>query len=383
MTSKQSPTRRPFGRPMLCKAIDVVPEDENYLASEKLDGWRGLAERTKDGVTLTSREGHVLSAVPYVEDALAAVCQPGTVLDGELVDLAEPRQRKRTGSLLAASRQHKPTAASPPLTYAIFDILCCGDTDLRDMPLHARLAELDRLLDSDVGRIHTAPFVEGRTEPALMVVEHRPSTAAYAQSVIDEGGEGVVVKHRDSRYRHGAKNAGWFKFKPQQTVDAECIGIVPSTVGANVPGAIAFRLDSGIEGTAGSGISDLEWREMTQHPDKYVGHMIELAHHGEEKSGALRNPVFRGVRDPRDKATPRRTSPTRQAPESPAVATASNARKRRNYKKMGDTKLATCIRELWAHEGDAYDRCLERGSGDPDGDLVVALDAAKGRGLRV
>lgn len=215
-----------------------------------------------------------------------------------------------------------------------------------------------------------------------MVVEHRPSTAEYAQSVIDAGGEGVVVKNRDSRYRHGAKNAGWFKFKPQQTVDAECIGIVPSTVGAKVPGAIAFRLDTGVEGTAGSGISDLEWREMTQHPDEYVGRMIELAHYGEEKSGALRNPVFRGVRDPRDKAITRPTSPTRQAPESPATATASNARKRRNYKAMGDTKLATCIRELLAHEGDAYDRCLESGSGDPDGDLMVALDAAKARGLR-
>lgn len=156
--------------------------------------------------------------MPYIEDAVAAVCQPGTVLDGELVDLAEPRQRKRTGSLLAASRQHKPTTTNPPLTYAIFDILCCGDTDLRDLPLHARLAALDSLFDSDVGRLHTAPFVEGRTEPALMVVEHRPSTVVYAESVIDAGGEGVVVKLRDSRYRHGAKNAGWFKFKPQQTV---------------------------------------------------------------------------------------------------------------------------------------------------------------------
>jgi hypothetical protein len=50
---------------------------------------------------------------------------------------------------------------------------------------------------------------------------------------------------------------------------------------------------------------------------------------------------------------------------------------------MGDKKLEKSIRELWAREGDAYDRCLESGSGDPDGDLVVALDAAKARSLEV
>jgi ATP-dependent DNA ligase len=369
---------------MLCKAIDVVPEGDNYLASVKLDGWRARAERTVDGVVLTSREGHLIGSVPYIEDALRAICQPGTVLDGELVDLAEPRQLTRTRSLLPASRPHKPTAANPPLTYAIFDILCCGEADLRDTPLHERLTELERLFDSDAARLHTSPFIDGRTEPALLLIEHRPSSAAYAQSLIDAGEEGVVVKHRDSRYRHGAKNAGWCKFKPQQTVDAECTGIVPSATRANSPGAIAFRLDSGIEGTAGSGISDLDWREMTQHPEKYLGRMIELAYHGEEKSGALRHPVYRRVRDPRDKAAPPRSNrSTRQAPTSTAVATSGNARTRRNYKAMGDTKLETCIRELWAHEGDAYDRCLESGSGDPDGDLLVALDAAKARHLNV
>lgn len=383
MTTRQSPTRRPLGRPMLCKAIDVVPEDDHYLASVKFDGWRARAERTTDRVILTSREGHVFGSVPYIEEAVRAVCRPGTVLDGELVDLAEPRQLKRTRSLLASSRPHKPTTENPPLTYAIFDILFRDEADLRAEPLHIRLTELEQLFDSDIGRRHTSSFVEGRSESSLMIVEHHPSTREYAQSLIDAGEEGVVVKHRDSRYRHGAKNGGWYKFKPQQTVDAECIDIVPSTASPNSPGAIAFRLESGIEGTAGSGISDLEWREMTEHPDRYVGHMIELAHHGEEKSGALRHPVYRGVRDPRDKAPKRQTRPTRQAPKQTAVATGESARKRRNYKAMADAKLETCIRELWAHEGDAYDRCLESGSGDPEGDLVVALDAAKSRGLQV
>jgi len=382
MASSLSRGGRPLGPPMLCKTIDVVPDDEQYLASQKFDGWRARASCADGNVTLTSREGHVIGSVPYIGTALATVVHAGTILDGELVDLAGPRQLKRTGSILTFGKDHKPSVDSPPLTYAIFDILFDADRDLRDTPLHERLVTLERLFDSDAGRRQTGPLVDGRPEPALLIVEHRPSAAQYAEALIDAGEEGVVVKHRDSLYRHGARNAGWWKYKPQQTVDAECTGIVPSE-GA---GAIAFRLDSGVEGSAGSGISALEWLDMTAHPEKYIGHVIELAHHGEERSGALRHPVYRGVRDPRDKAAPRRRAPSlRQVPGASALATtvAGGARKRRNYQAMGDSKLMTCIRQLSAGEGDAYDRCVERGSGDPEGDLIAAQDVAKARGLSV
>lgn len=380
MASSLSRKGRPLGPPMLCKPIDVVPDDEQYLASQKFDGWRARASCTAGNVTLVSREGHVIDSVPYIGTALAAVIQPGTVLDGELVDLAGPRQLKRTGSILQSGRNHKPSVASPPLTYAIFDILFDEDNDLRDTPLHERLVTLERLFDSDAGRRQRDPLVDGRPEPALLLVEHRPSSAQYAEALVDAGEEGVVVKHRDSLYRHGARNAGWWKYKPQETVDAECTAIVPS----ESAGAIAFRLESGVEGSAGTGISDLEWLDMNAHPEQYVGRMIELAHHGEERSGALRHPVYRGVRDPRDKAAPRRRARApRQVPGSTALATtvAGGTRKRRNYRKMGDSKLLTCIHQLRAGEGDAYDRCLERGSGDPKGDLIVAQNVATARGL--
>jgi bifunctional non-homologous end joining protein LigD len=383
MASSPSRGGRPLGPPMLCKTIDVVPDDEQYLASRKFDGWRALAAIGDGKVKLTSREGHAVGSVPYIEDALLAVTRPGTVLDGELVDLAGPRQLKRTGSILPFGKPHKPTVDSPPLTYAIFDVLFDGDTDLRDTPLHERLQLLGRLFESKAGHKQTGPLLAGRPEPALLYVEHRPSSSEYAEQLIDAGEEGVVVKHRDSLYRHGARNAGWWKYKPQETVDAECIGIAPGEGGVGTVGSIAFRLPSGVEGSAGSGISSREWLDMTGHPELYVGRIVELAHHGEEKSGALRHPVYRGVRDPRDKAAPRRRQSSRQVPGSAALATAvaGGSRKRRNYQAMGDSKLLTCIRQLRAGEGDAYDRCIERGSGDPQGDHIAALDVANSRGL--
>jgi ATP-dependent DNA ligase len=375
---------RPLGPPMLCKTVDVVPEDAQHLASVKYDGWRMRAVVGHDTVQLSTREGHTITSVPYVARAVLAAARPGTVLDGELVDLARPRQLKRTSSLLAAHEQHEPSAASPPLTYAVFDILFCAGEDLRDRPLRERLEALRDLFDSDAGREHTSPLLDGGNESALLLVEHRPCSAAYAQQVIDAGHEGVVIKHPEALYRHGARDAGWWRFKPQSTVEVECAGFAPAA-GREQVGSITFRLPSGVEGRASSGISDREWQDMTEHPERYVGMLIELAHHGEERSGALRHPVYRGVRDPRDKAaTPQpATGPARAVPSGQALATAiaGGARNPRNYRAMGDGKLLTSIRQLRAGKGDAYDRCLERGSGDPAGDLQHALEIAGERGL--
>jgi ATP-dependent DNA ligase len=382
--SSKTRGRRPLGPPMLCKTIDVVPDDPQYLVSRKVDGWRARATSADGAVRLSTREGHAIDNVPYIEAAVLGLVPPGTVLDGELVDLAGPRQLKRTGSILPFRGAHKPTLDNPPITLAVFDILFDGDTDLRDTPLHERLAVLERLFGSDAGRELAGPLIAGRPEPALMLLEHRPSTPAYAQQLIDAGEEGVVVKHRDSLYRHGPRTAGWWKFKPQETVDAECTGFEPGKSGS--AGSITFRLESGVQGSAGSGISDREWLDMTEHPERYVGRLIELAHHGEEKSGALRHPVYRGVRDPRDKAAPRaRAKAPRKVPGSTALATAvaGGSRRRRSYEEMGDPKLATCVRQLRARQGDAYDRCVERGSGDPAGDLAYAEELARARRLDV
>jgi hypothetical protein len=49
----------------------------------------------------------------------------------------------------------------------------------------------------------------------------------------------------------------------------------------------------------------------------------------------------------------------------------------RNYKGMGKPKLIASIESLEKHEGEAYDRCLTTGSGDPEKDLAVAQQIAR------
>lgn len=53
----------------------------------------------------------------------------------------------------------------------------------------------------------------------------------------------------------------------------------------------------------------------------------------------------------------------------------------RNYKQMKDDKLRSCEVELAAGEGDAWDRCMNGGSGDPDADLELVTRLLQERGL--
>src|ERR1035437_5422983 len=99
---------------MLCRTLDVVPEDERYLSSEKLDGWRALAAIVAGGVAPRSREGHPGTAGPHIPAALRASPPAGPTLDGERVARARPPQLRQTKSILAPPEPHVWTPEAPP-----------------------------------------------------------------------------------------------------------------------------------------------------------------------------------------------------------------------------------------------------------------------------
>ena len=58
---------------------------------------------------------------------------------------------------------------------------------------------------------------------------------------------------------------------------------------------------------------------------------------------------------------------------------AAKKRRRRNYAAMTYEKLQECYDELARYDGDAYDRCVDSGSGDPDGDLEYVAELIEER----
>ena len=113
---------------------------------------------------------------------------------------------------------------------------------------------------------------------------------------------------------------------------------------------------------------------IEQYParSEYVGRVVELTHKGVTKDGALRHPQYRRFRDAIDKPTPR--------PQRVAPATVSAGGRQRNYAAMGDDKLQLCRAQLLSG-GEAYERCLNGGSGDLARDVATVEALLAERGL--
>ncbi|TYO65593.1 hypothetical protein FXV83_15265 [Bradyrhizobium hipponense] len=108
-----------------------------------------------------------------------------------------------------------------------------GD-DIRDLPLHLRKTNLQRLLARRPDGITVAPFERGEISPDLY------------RAACRMGLEGLVSKHRDRPYR-GGKQKHWIKVK-NRTHPA-----------GDVPGALTRHGDDGL------------LREQLRHPGRARG----------------------------------------------------------------------------------------------------------------
>jgi ATP-dependent DNA ligase len=435
---------------MLAQKISHVPSGEEWVIEPKYDGWRALALTDTDSVRLETRTGNPITQVPYLAAAIAAAVPPGTILDGEIVDLTSERQWNRTQTILSTTRngyQHQPCPEDPALTYVLFDILALAGTDLRDRTLVERkqhLAELIERVGVAEGGVLTLTPVETASKQILEVI-------------LAAGFEGAVIKHRDSRYVCGARGGGaWYKLKPDTEIEAICTGFYPPEPGSKYAplgedrqprtwavGGLCFRVehdDGRVYAGRAAGMDDELRRAMHENPSQFVGMVVELAHRGIEDSGALRHPQFKRFRARQEKPSRRlgparaaklsldadplhaierrtrelvRTQPARAAATglleraaggrvtqragSGASATGTSRRasskrsgqgvaldgkrRMRNYRAMRDEKLRACRESLRTRSGDAYERCVSAGSGNPDADLAEVERLAHERGL--
>ena len=305
-------------KPMLAKKMTRIPEGAGWWMEPKYDGWRMLAV-IQDHVVMWTREGHSITQIPYIAQAIAEHLPPGTIIDGEVVDLRSDRQWNRTQSILGSSRggfQHHPTAGDPPLTYVLFDILCLAGTDVRSRPLRDRRAMLEE---------HCAglPMTDG----VLALTPIAPPSDAGLDALVELGFEGVVCKREDGAYLCGSRRGGWGKIKPQHEIEAVCTGTYPATPGSRYAprvkgkpqpwavGGICFRVrhdDGSVFNGRAAGMTDALRADLHTHPERYVGLVVELTHWGVTDTGALRWPQIKRFRSPLDKA-PKQTRQGRQS----------------------------------------------------------------------
>ncbi|MGA9285462.1 MAG: DNA ligase D [Solirubrobacteraceae bacterium] len=196
-----------FVKPMLAKLSTLPSEESEWAFEVKWDGVRAITRSQPGRIRFLSRnENDVSGAYPELHALNRALGSHEALLDGEIVAFDEngrpsfqalqPRMHLRG----EAAVSH--LAESSPVTYVIFDLLWLDGHSLMDLPYSERRERLDGLqLEDERWRV-----------PAF----HAGEGAALLAATREQGLEGVVAKHLDSRYTPGGRGGSWLKVKNVQ-----------------------------------------------------------------------------------------------------------------------------------------------------------------------
>ncbi len=194
---------------------------DDYVAEWKWDGIRVQIVHVGGETRLYSRAGDDITA--SFPDVARAFLTPG-VVDGELMVKGDVQGSAAEGGAAASFNALQQRLgrkvvsakmlAEYPAFVRLYDILFDGAQDVREMPWHARRAQLEDFVPAldpetfDISRIIDAPDFD-----ALEAIRDGARDAAI---------EGVMLKRRDSPYVTGRRTGLWYKWK-RNPLSADCV----------------------------------------------------------------------------------------------------------------------------------------------------------------
>jgi len=186
-----------------------LPEGEGWQFEPKWDGFRCLARRDGDEITLTSKSGKPLARYfPEVVEMLRGIREKQFLLDGELIIsvgdvLAFDALQMR---LHPAESRIRKLSVQTPAELMAFDLLEVGGKPLLDQPLAKRRLALEKFIASnDVDGLHLSPATTDR-KAALDWLKRSGGAL-----------DGVIAKRLELEYRSGER--AMIKVKQQRAAD--------------------------------------------------------------------------------------------------------------------------------------------------------------------
>ena len=303
--------------PMLCdrdESAERVLAQAGYLYELKLDGVRIVADKRGKSISLGYRKGRdASSSYPDIIDALATIGEDRLVLDGEIVAFGDDgtpdfqRLGTRIQSHGAAARR---AAVRVPVVYVVFDVLAIGNYDVTSLPIEARKTILEKIVESAT-----------KTNGHLRLQPVMPNGKQLFEICRERGLEGVVAKRAGSIYRADERSFDWIKVKCELDADLIVVGWTPGESARASMGALDLAAYDGdrlvICGAVGSGLSAATIEILAAlfeelEADGPVAHgkyrvkpgrrhvrpelVVSVRHMGLSRDGALKHPVFRGIR---------------------------------------------------------------------------------------
>lgn len=294
-------------KPMLATLTDTLPKDKNWLYEKKYDGFRILARKAGEEVTLFSRNGNNLNKLyPSLVGELQSMEQH-MCLDGELV--IEDKNGKSHFQLLKSG---EPIPKTLYLRYYVFDVLWIDDVDLTGYTLQERQELLGLLLKKMKGKriIRKVQMLTARGGDLMEKAEN-------------EQWEGIIAKTADSTYLTGKRSSFWVKAKLRHSQEAIICGYTKPQNSRPYFGALVLGVqkDGDLQyiGNCGTGYDDktlkaiheqLQQQKTTEKPfdkatkvakEKDVSWVkpvlvCEVYYSEWTRDGHLRHPVFKSLR---------------------------------------------------------------------------------------
>ncbi|MDQ7993262.1 MAG: ATP-dependent DNA ligase [Propionicimonas sp.] len=194
--------------PMLARSAATIPPGMAY--EPKWDGFRCLAFRDNDELSLVSRNGRDLTVYfPEVVAALLANTPPRCVLDGELIVIDGTRLDfvRLTERIHPAASRVELLSQTWPASFVAWDLLALDDATLLELPFTARREALERALANADAPVYLTPLT---TDLAV--------ATRWFSEFEGAGLDGVVAKPLDGPYLPGQRAMVKIKHKREADV---------------------------------------------------------------------------------------------------------------------------------------------------------------------
>jgi bifunctional non-homologous end joining protein LigD len=335
-----------------------VPQGRGWLHEAKYDGYRIIARKEGDEITLFSRSGLDWTVrFPAIAKALLSLPAKSALLDGEVAFVLP------SGITDFKSLQEHIDTPHPAIRYFIFDLLALDGKDLRKKPLKERRALLAKLTSARgvSNWLVYADYVEG-------------SGLEFFAQACAAGLEGIVSKRADALYRSG-RGKDWLKIKCLRGEEFVIGGYSRSTVkgkpfsslllGTFESGKLIYsgKVGTGFAGadfdTLASKFRPLESRsspfEEVPAPERKDAVWLEpklvaeVAYTEWTRDGRLRHPSFKGLREDKQAREVRREQPKDE--EAPMATTRTDTPKKAGDPTFGGITLTNPDRVLYPDIG--------------------------------
>jgi len=260
--------------------LEQVSNDPSWLAGEKFDGYRELWYINADRNELISSGGNShIAGLPQFQQGIPELA--GTVLDCE--GMAPTRRIEDNAACFKSRDAVEWQRQHGWATLVVFDILVKNGELVVDYPFEYRR----KLLEEVFAKIQS-PYAKLE----VLVAENK---LQYFYKVVADGGEGVVLKHRQGHYAMGKRSDAWLKLKRFETTAATIVGALEGT--GQFQGLVG-SLEVVTENGCRSWVSGMTFEErvyITKNFSSFLGKKIRVGYQQTTSAGALRHPRWLGL----------------------------------------------------------------------------------------